>query len=142
MGRGAPRGDRILFQRRLADEDDWDLYVMTPDGDDLEAVTSGPAGDTDASWSPDGESIVYSSDYGELETPSLFLISTAGGDPVRLTCATGQYDGAPSWSPDGATVAFESGLGDEDEPTTLWLIAVPARAPAAGLNPNAACPDA
>jgi TolB protein len=137
----SPRGDRIVFQRRLADEDDWDLYVMTPDGGDVAPVTTGPSGDTDASWSPDGQWIVYSSDYGELEEPSLFLIAATGGDPVRLTCASGQYDGAPSWSPDGSLVAFESASGADDAATSLWLIAVPARAPAAGLSPNAICLD-
>ena len=107
----SPQGDRIVFQRRPADEDDWDLYVIAPDGGDLEPVTSGPAGDTDASWSPDGQAIVYSSDDGDLEEPSLFLVSVTGGDPVRLTCAPGHYDGAPSWSPDGSAVAFESAPG-------------------------------
>jgi TolB protein len=137
----SPQGDRIVFQRRLADEDNWDLYVMDPDGRDVEAVTSGPAGDTDASWSPDGQAIVYSSDAGELDEPSLFLVAVDGGEPVRLTCASGQYDGAPSWSPDGSTVAFESAPGVDDVPTSLWLIAAPARAPAAGLSPNASCVD-
>jgi TolB protein len=137
----SPKGDRIVFQRRPADEDDWDLYVMTPNGGDVEPVTSGPAGDTDASWSPDGQSIVYSSDDGELEEPSLFLIAVTGGDPVRLTCASGQYDGAPSWSPDGSMVAFESATGTDDAATSLWLIAVPAQAPAAGLSPNPSCLD-
>ena len=137
----SPRGDQILFQRRDADEDNWDLFAMSPDGSDVEAVTEGPAGDTDASWSPDGESIIYSSDEGGLEEPSLFLISAAGGEPVRLTCAPGRSDGAASWSPDGSTVAFESYPGTDDRPADLWLISLPARAPAGELMPNAACSD-
>jgi TolB protein len=136
----SPRGDRILFQRRAAGGDDWDLYVVAPDGHDVAAVTPGPAGDTDASWSPDGAWIVYSSDAGGSEEPSLFLVPGAGGEPARLTCAPGRSDGAPSWSPDGATIAFESYPGVDDRPAALWQIALPARAPAGGLQPNAACP--
>ena len=62
----SPSGDRILFQRRIPGGDDWNLYTMSPDGTDFRPVTTNPSSDTDASWSPDGRWIVYSSDYGGL----------------------------------------------------------------------------
>jgi len=83
--------------------------------------------DTDASWSPDGQWIVYSSDYGDLPTPNVFGIPANGGDPVRITHDESRGEGAASWSPDRQWLAFESYPSPEDEetPATLWLIAAP-----------------
>jgi len=54
-------------------------------------------------WSPNGESIVFSS----LRTDAgLFVISTSGGQPCQLT--DGEFDFWPSWSPDGKAIVFES----------------------------------
>jgi len=119
----SPVEDLILFQRRTPGSDDWNLYTMLPDGSDIRQVTTSSAGDTDASWSPDGQWLVYSSDDGDLPAANIFVIPASGGKPARVTRAETRYDGAPSWSPDGRWIAFESYLGDEDAPSTLWLIA-------------------
>jgi cysteinyl-tRNA synthetase len=93
-------------------------------------VTTAPSSDTDASWSPDGQCIVYSTDHGGLPVPNLFIIPASGGEPVRVTFSETHEDGAPSWSPASASsawIAFESHEGqDEDSPAALWRIAVPA----------------
>ncbi len=121
----APAGDRILFQRREPEADNWDIYTMDPDGDDIQQVTTSPGSDTDGAWSPDGRWIVYSSDHGGLETPDLFIIHLDGGEPIRLTYDDQHYDGAPSWSPDGQGIAFESHEGADDAPARLWMITAP-----------------
>ena len=122
----SPTGERILFQRRDPGSDDWDIYTMAPDGSDLRLVTDQASSDTDASWSPDGRYIVYSSDYGDLPTPNIFVIPAEGGTPIRVTFNGTHEDGAPSWSPDGRFIVFESHPGeDEDTPSSLWRIAVP-----------------
>ncbi|RMG55004.1 MAG: hypothetical protein D6723_03625 [Acidobacteria bacterium] len=122
----SPTGDRILFQRRSLGSDDWNLYTMSPDGSDIRPVTTAPSSDTDASWSPDGRWIVYSSDHGGLPVPNLFIIPAEGGTPIRVTRDRTREDGAPSWSPDGEWIAFESHRGqDEDTPASLWRIAAP-----------------
>jgi TolB protein len=120
----SPAGDRILFQRRIPGSDDWNVYTMAPDGSGVAQVTTGPSEDTDASWSPDGAWIVYSSDEGGLKRPSIFVISASGGEPLRVTSDASAADGAPCWSPDGDWIAFESHEGDE-EPASLWRIAAP-----------------
>jgi uncharacterized protein (TIGR01370 family) len=120
----SPAGDRIVFQRRTPGSEDWDLYTIAPDGSDIQPVTTGPAEDTDASWSPDGRWIVYSSDLGDLPTPAIFIVPAGGGNPSRITHDDSRYDGAPAWSPDGQWIAFESYLGDEDAPAALWLTPV------------------
>ncbi len=122
----SPGGDRILFQRRALPNGQWDVFTLSPDGIGLQNITSNPASDTDASWSPDGKWIVYSTDYGGLHTPNIFVTPSAGGQPVPITTSATHEDGAPSWSPDGAWIAFESHPGqDEDTPASLWAQTVP-----------------
>jgi len=89
-------------------------------------VTTAPSSDTDASWSPDGRWVVYSSNYGGLPTPNILVVPAESGTPIRVTRDDTHADGAPSWSPDGKWLAFESHLGqDEDTPSALWRIPVP-----------------
>jgi len=120
----SPLGNRIVYQR-LADGQ-WDLWLINPDGTAPQQLTTGSGDKTDASFSPDGQHIVYSSDEGNLPFANLFVIPVSGGTPVRVTRYNG-YDGAPSWSSDGTRIAFESAPGDPDESsgTTLWVIDAP-----------------
>ncbi|MBM3152290.1 MAG: hypothetical protein FJZ96_08855 [Chloroflexi bacterium] len=122
----SPAGDRILFQRRVEGNDDWKIYTMAPDGSDIRPATTDPSSDTDASWSPNGACIVYSSDFSGLEMPNIFVLAVNGGQPVRITFSVTAEDSAPSWSPDGLWIAFESHSGqDENSPASLWRIAAP-----------------
>lgn len=120
----SPAGDLILYQKYESGQ--WDIWTMEPDGNNKTKVTDGPGDKTDASFSPDGQWIVYSSEQGELEFSNIYLIPVSGGSPVRVTYYEG-YDGAPSWSPDNTTIAFESYPGDPDDSsgTTIWIIDVP-----------------
>ena len=99
---------------------------MGPDGGDPQQITAGPGDKTDASFSPDGRWIVYSSDEGDLAYANLFIIPVTGGPPTCLTTYSG-YDGAPAWSPDGRWIAFETAPQDPGEAgaTTLWRVPVP-----------------
>lgn len=122
----APVGDRILFQRRAPGRDDWNLYTIAPDGTSLRQVTTDPYAHTDSSWSPDGQWIVYSSNYGGLPLPNIFVISASGGAAVRVTHDDTHEDGAPCWSPDALWIAFESHTErDENSRSGLWRIAAP-----------------
>ncbi|WP_338930667.1 hypothetical protein WEB32_02910 [Streptomyces netropsis] len=121
----SPRGDRLVFQRRGQDDDEWALYVMNADGGGLRRLAVGAGEHTDASWSPDGRRVVFSSTAGGLDLPQIFVVSADGGRPLRVTRSGRTYDGAPSWSPDGRWIAFESHPGDEERPTSLWRIRAP-----------------
>ena len=81
------------------------------------------------SLSPDGAQAVCSvSSYSMSEnkaTANLWLLSTFGGGPRRLT-ACGDKDGHPAWSPTGERIAFTAKReqqGSKDETAQLYLIA-------------------
>lgn len=120
----SPAGNLVLYQKFAAGQ--WDIWVMDTDGTNHRKVTRGAGDKTDASFSPDGQWIVYSSNEGGIEYANLFIIPVSGGDPIRVTHGA-RYDGAPSWSPDGNRIAFESYSGDPDGSvgTTLWIVDVP-----------------
>jgi TolB protein len=116
----SPTGERIVYQK--LENGQWDLWVMDPDGNNKFRVTSGPGDKTDASFSGDGQYIIFSTDF-ELDLANIYKIRITGGDPVRLT-RFGGYDGAPSLSPDGTQLVFESCNDDPDgsSGTRLFLL--------------------
>ncbi len=75
----------------------------------------------DASWSPDGRSIVYTNEPDQ----SLSLVDADGGNPRKLVALPGPPF-KPRWSPDGRfirTSAFDSQEGG----ITLWQVDVSGR---------------
>ncbi|VAX17322.1 tolB protein precursor, periplasmic protein involved in the tonb-independent uptake of group A colicins [hydrothermal vent metagenome] len=114
----SPSGNKILYQKFVNGQ--WDIWIMNTDGTDKTKVTSGSGNKTDASFSNDGQLIIYSTDF-ELDLSNIYKIPVTSGTPDRLTDYTG-YDGAPSLSPDGTKLIFESFNGDPDNSTGTKLI--------------------
>jgi len=121
-GAWSPEGDKILYQKLVQGQ--WDIRIMDSDGSNKQKVTNDSGNKTDATFSPDGRWIVYSSDH-ESEHSNLFTVSIKESAPIRVTNFQG-YDAAPSWSNDGRII-FESYPGDPDGSvgTTLWIIDAP-----------------
>lgn len=81
------------------------------------------------SLSPDGAQAVVSVASYDMDKNKaanhLYLLSTLGGEPRRLTSA-GEKDGSPQWSPSGEQIAFiakREQEGSKDEEAQLYLIA-------------------
>jgi dipeptidyl aminopeptidase/acylaminoacyl peptidase len=81
--------------------------------------------------SPDGAQVCVSVTSHDMEEnkarSSLWLLSSFGGEPRRLTAA-GEKDGEPRWSPDGRWIAFvarraAAGEAKADEEAQVYLIA-------------------
>jgi len=120
----SPAGNLILYQRFSGGC--WDIWIMKTDGSDKHAVTAGTGDKTDASFSPDGNYIVYSSNEADEDNANIFIIPSTGGTSTRVTNFKG-YDGAPSWSPDGNFIVFESCPKDPDNSrgTKIYKITAP-----------------
>jgi TolB protein len=69
----------------------------------LKRLTSNAAIDTEPAWSPDGRSLVFTSDRGG--SPQLYRIAASGGQAQRLTFE-GKYNAGADFSPDGRKLAM------------------------------------
>jgi dipeptidyl aminopeptidase/acylaminoacyl peptidase len=73
-------------------------------------------GDSDLTWSPDGERLAFVSHRGDHDFIGLFV--SADKPLVWLAPSTGQDD-SPRWSPDGRKIAFTRRPGEGGAPQTL-----------------------
>jgi Tol biopolymer transport system component len=84
---------------------DHDVYTSLPDGSDLVRLTTEPGYDAEATLSPDGETIVFTSTRdGDLD---IYTMNVDGSNVQRLTTAVG-YDGGPFFSPDGSKIVYRT----------------------------------
>jgi hypothetical protein len=87
--------------RHIAFEQNGDLYVMTSELGEIRRLVGGAQ---EATWSPDGQRIAYTSTVDHAIHVSRF---DGASPPVRLTNPGGEdWDLAPAWSPDGRQIAF------------------------------------
>ena len=84
---------------------DFDVYTALLDGGDLQRLTSEPGYDAEATLSPDGETIVFTSMRdGDLD---IYSMNVDGSNVQRLTNTLG-YDGGPFFSPDGSMIVYRT----------------------------------
>jgi TolB protein len=105
--RWSPRGDVIMFVRRL--EDSFVIFTITPDGKRLKRLTDPGSDDSHGTWSPDGEWIAFSSarmgfkdealntdspqPYGEI------FVMRYDGTRVQQLTDNQWEEGTPAWLP-------------------------------------------
>jgi Tol biopolymer transport system component len=84
---------------------DFDLYTSNGDGSDLRRLTTSPGYDAEATLSPDGRTMVFTSTRdGDLD---IYTMNVDGTDVRRLTNTPG-YDGGPFFSPDGTRIVYRA----------------------------------
>ena len=103
----APDGKSIVFTSER--DGSADLYRVNPDGSGLKRLTTDPAYDDQAAFSPDGERLAFVSTR-EGGVANLWTLDLGTLRAKRLTSAAGG-DFRPAWSPDGRWIAFASGRG-------------------------------
>jgi Tol biopolymer transport system component len=108
----------IVFTSNRGAAETTDIFQINPDGSGLIRLTDDLANDRDPVWSPDRDTIAFTSDRSGKE--QIYLLSTTDYSFSRLT---NHEQGAvsPTWSPDGLTIAFVE-PGDENQ--TLYFIDV------------------
>ena len=105
-------GYRALLEHALVRPTRMDLWVMRADGSDKRKVTDDPGASFAPYFTPDGNSLIYSSNW---ENPrgrnfDLYLVGVGGGAPRAVT-RDPSFDGFPMFSPDGRWLVFASNRG-------------------------------
>lgn len=84
---------------------DYDIYTARADGSDPTRLFRSPGYDAEATVSPDGRSIVFTSTRdGDLD---IYVMDVDGGNVRRLTDELG-YDGGPFYSADGRLIVYRA----------------------------------
>lgn len=124
-GPAAGSGRLAFATKRNADQ--WDIYLMNPNGSGVAQLDPSLANDLWPSWSPDGKRIVYQSDrtvkpgppdtvitgidttisYPPVAFYNLYVINADGTGLTRLVTDT-TNDIEPAWSTDGTKIAFST----------------------------------
>jgi TolB protein len=85
--------------------DSYDIYVADADGSNLELLIGGEGYDAEATVSPDGKWIIFTSTRsGDLE---LWRYEMATGEVLQLTSGLG-YDGGAFFSPDSQRIVWRA----------------------------------
>jgi len=118
-----PSGNKILYSSTHDDDDDcppepdrskgyvwgvfnaYDIYTANADGSEPKKLFASKGYDAEATISPDGQSIVFTSSRdGDLE---LYIMNADGSNVRRLTYDKG-YDGGAFFSPDGKMIVYRA----------------------------------
>lgn len=89
------------------------VWTIALDGEDALQLTHGDANDSQPTWSPDGQSIVFVSnrrpDRAQSSAATLFSVPFQGGEVRQLANDDARF-GDPVFSPDGTRIAFAGHL--------------------------------
>ncbi len=121
-------GKRIAMQRMpsplLEFSDRTEVWVMDAGGANARQLTSNRVPESNASLSPDGTMVLYTSGSNEqgdiYYNGKLFLVPAAGGTPRILLPAEVTYGVEnASWSKDGKSIHFTANMGVHDQILTV-----------------------
>ncbi|MFZ6181708.1 hypothetical protein [Nannocystis pusilla] len=91
---------------------EFDIYTAAADGSDIQPLVTGPGYDAEATVSPTGDAIVFTSTRDG--DPELYKINVDGTGLVRLTNTRG-YDGGAFFSPDGKRIVYRANHPEGEE---------------------------
>ncbi len=102
---------RIAFTGRGRDNN-FDIFVIRPDGSGKTNLTDTPGNESDAAWSPDGERLAFG--YTGPDYRSMLVTINASGGDRRTVLESDELEsyGYLAWSPDGTRLAFSAYAND------------------------------
>ena len=115
---------RALLGQALVRPTRMNLWVMRADGSDKRQVTNDPGASFAPYFTPDGGSIIYSSNRQNPHGRNfdLYRVSVNGGSPEPVTRDT-TFDGFPMFDPSGRWLAFASNRGGKVRGETNLFLA-------------------
>jgi TolB protein len=113
-----------LLAKNLVKPTQMNLWVMRADGSDRRQVTFKAGASFAPYFTPDGESILYASNWENPRSRNfdLYLVPVAGGEPVAVT-RDPDFDSFPMFSPDGKWLVFASNRGQKQRGETNLFLA-------------------
>lgn len=97
--------------------DDFDIFVTDLEGNIVKQLTDEPGYDAEATVSPKGDKIVFTSlRSGDLE---LYIMNIDGSDVKQVTNTLG-YDGGAFFSPDGTKLVFRASRPKTEEEVEVY----------------------
>lgn len=101
--------------------DEFDIYVIDAGGGEAKPLIAGKGYDAEATVSPKGDKIVFTSTRDG--DPEIYVANLDGSGVTRLTSTPG-YDGGPFFSPDGSKIVYRANHpeGDEEQAAYRELI--------------------
>ena len=128
-GREIPNGPELDDYNRLLEQGLWrptelEIFVMNADGRDLRQVTDLGGASFAPFWHPDGEQIIFSSNFHDSggRNFDLFLVNLDGSGLEQVTF-NDTFDGFPMFSPDGTHLVFASNRDAAAEGDTNVFVA-------------------
>jgi dipeptidyl aminopeptidase/acylaminoacyl peptidase len=125
-------GDRLVFPW---EKDGWThLYALPVQGGRATLLTPGAFEVEHVTVSPDGATVVYSSNHDDIDRRHVWRVGVAGGAPVAVTTGTG-IEWSPAVTSDGKSVAFLRADAKRHPRPAILAGSGPARDLAAGAIP-------
>lgn len=108
----APDGESVVYVRRTVEDNKYArrLWRVPFRGGKPEQLTSSKSSDTRPRFSPDGTSLMFTSDRSGK--PQLWLMPLSGGEPTQLSDLPNGA-GSGEWSPDGRRVLLQAPSGEK-----------------------------
>lgn len=133
--RFSPNGQQVAMV--LSGEGTPEIYISNAQGRQVSRKSRSEGVKSSPCFSPDGSRLVFAMQPG----PQLYVMSTAGGAPTRVTAGASRYCAEPDWCrADPNKIAFTMGVGGGFQIGVLDLASRKSeqvsKAPFDGIEPN------